>query len=169
MHFRLLILTLCFGIIASPALLHAEESTGRILPVSRTTAEYEPFWSSEKNPFRRHVPPPAPPLTESWSKDWSLIGIYKSASGKVTVTLQHKVNGQCRQVGEDVMGSRMKIVEARLHRNRDSASVTLSLDGDAALFTYDAQPAGPALKAAATPPSISRRRALIAPPPTPVP
>ncbi len=139
-------------------------STCSALPEAIPSARFQNVWCAEKNPFLRQAPPPGQVPAESWARDWSLAGIYKSTDGVVSVFLKSKTTGMHRQIQNNDANDRFQIVEARLHRNRDSAQVTLSLDGVTADFGFEFTPAMPAPPSAVAPPSISKRRALITPP-----
>lgn len=105
-----------------------------IIPRPFETARYETSWA--KNPFllKTIVTNQA---TASFAQDWALAGMYRSPSGKITVTLQNKQTNEYQRVSSDKTDGEFQLVEAKFNRNRNEASVVVSRGSQTAELKYD--------------------------------
>lgn len=145
----ILVLSLTLG---ASALLHGQESgdaasvpagasvettTGddAVIPQAFDESRYQTTWKS--NPFLRKTVVIAGPKVD-WSADWALAGMYRSTTGKVTVSLQNKQTGEYKRVtSEPKPDDEFRLVSANFNRNRTEASVDVARGSETATLKYD--------------------------------
>jgi len=117
---------------AAPA--PAEPTDNDAIPRAFEPARYDKAWS--KNPFLLKTAPTAQ-TTVSFAQDWALAGMYRSPSGKITVTLQNKQTNEFQRVTNEDSSGEFQLVEAKFNRNRNEASVVVAKGNQSAELKYD--------------------------------
>lgn len=113
----------------------ADVLSEEVIPKAFANTRYQATWSS--NPFLRKTVVSNNP-TIDWSNDWALAGMYKSTTGKITISLQNKQTAEFKRVTSDAdANSEFKLISANFNRNRTEASVDLEKDGKKATLKYD--------------------------------
>lgn len=113
----------------------AEVLSEEVIPKAFENARYQETW--KKNPFLLITNTPSGPIID-WSNDWALAGMYKSTTGKITISVQNKQTAEFKRVTSDGDAkSEFKLVSANFNRNRNEASVELEKDGKKATLKYD--------------------------------
>lgn len=107
---------------------------GDAIPRAFEPARYEKAWA--KNPFLLKTAPTAQ-TTVSFAQDWALAGMYRSPSGKITVTLQNKQTNEFQRVSNEDSSGEFQLVEAKFNRNRNEASVIVAKGTQTAELKYD--------------------------------
>ena len=110
--------------------INADDAIPRAFPASR----YESAWA--KNPFLLKTAAVAQ-TTVSFAQDWALAGMYRSPSGKITVTLQNKQTNEFQRISSEGGDGEFQLVEAKFNRNRNEASVVISKGTQTAELKYD--------------------------------
>lgn len=110
------------------------EEPGEHVPRAHPTARYESAWS--KNPFMLKTVAVAQ-TTVSFAQDWALAGMYRSPSGKITVTLQNKQTSEYQRLSNEDTDGELRLVEAKFNRNRNEASVVVAKGNQTAELKYD--------------------------------
>ncbi|MCW0217567.1 MAG: hypothetical protein OJI67_04515 [Prosthecobacter sp.] len=106
-----------------------------VIPKAYDESRYQSSWSS--NPFLRVTKVIEGPKVD-WSNDWALAGMYKSTTGKITISLQNKQTGEYKRVSSDEKAdSEFHLVQANFNRNRNEASVEIEKDNKKATIKYD--------------------------------
>ncbi len=123
---------------AQPALRAAEAPEGladnEAIPHAFEAVRYEKAWS--KNPFLLKTAAVAQ-ATVSFAQDWALAGMYRSPSGKITITLQNKQTNEFQRVSNEDSSGEFQLVEAKFNRNRNEASVVVARGNQTAELKYD--------------------------------
>lgn len=124
------------GSIAESAPQPAAEpaAEGDAIPRAFEPARYEKAWA--KNPFLLKTAAVAQ-TTVSFAQDWALAGMYRSPSGKITVTLQNKQTNEFQRVSNEDSSGEFQLVEAKFNRNRNEASVIVARGNQTAELKYD--------------------------------
>jgi hypothetical protein len=104
------------------------------IPHPFDAARYEAAWA--KNPFLLKTAAVAQ-TTVSFAQDWALAGMYRSPSGKITVTLQNKQTNEFQRVTNEDNSGEFQLVEAKFNRNRNEASVVIAKGSQSAELKYD--------------------------------
>ncbi len=104
------------------------------IPRAFEPTRYEKAWS--KNPFLLKTAAVAQ-TTVSFAQDWALAGMYRSPSGKITVTLQNKQTNEFQRVSNEDSSGEFQLVEAKFNRNRNEASVIVAKGNQSAELKYD--------------------------------
>ena len=104
------------------------------IPRAFEPARYEKAWA--KNPFLL-ITAPTTQTTVSFAQDWALAGMYRSPSGKITVTLQNKQTNEFQRVSNEDSSGEFQFVEAKFNRNRNEASVIVAKGNQSAELKYD--------------------------------
>lgn len=113
----------------------AEVLSEEVIPKAFAATRYQASWSN--SPFVKITGPINNP-TVDWSNDWALAGMYKSTTGKITISVQNKQTAEFKRVTSDGDAkSEFKLVSANFNRNRNEASVELEKDGKKATLKYD--------------------------------
>lgn len=112
----------------------AEPVTDDAIPRAFEPARYEKAWA--KNPFLLKTAPTTQ-TTVSFAQDWALAGMYRSPSGKITVTLQNKQTNEFQRVSNEDSSGEFQLVEAKFNRNRNEASVVVAKGNQSAELKYD--------------------------------
>lgn len=107
---------------------------GDAIPRAFEPARYEKAWA--KNPFLLKTAAVAQ-TTVSFAQDWALAGMYRSPSGKITVTLQNKQTNEFQRVSNEDSSGEFQLVEAKFNRNRNEASVVVAKGNQTAELKYD--------------------------------
>lgn len=110
------------------------EEPGEHVPRAHSAARYESAWS--KNPFMLKTVAVAQ-TTVSFAQDWALAGMYRSPSGKITVTLQNKQTSEYQRLSNEDTEGDLRLVEAKFNRNRNEASVIVAKGSQTAELKYD--------------------------------
>lgn len=120
---------------AVPAAAESPPAQDTVIPHAYDTVRYQGTWGN--NPFLRvTVVTDGPKVV--WSQDWALAGMYKSTTGKITISLQNKQTSEFKRVtSEDTDGSEFKLVKANFNRNRTEASAEISKGNETATIKYD--------------------------------
>ncbi len=106
-----------------------------VIPQAYPDARYQTTWSS--NPFLRKTVTPVGPKID-WSQDWALAGMYRSESGKITISLQNKQTAEFKRVtSEDDANSEFRLIKANFNRNRNEASADIARGSETATVKYD--------------------------------
>ncbi len=111
-----------------------EEIAGENIPKAHPDSRYQAAWS--KNPFMLKTVAVAQ-ATVSFAQDWALAGMYKSTTGKITVTLQNKQTQEYQRVTNEDTEGEFRLVEAKFNRNRNEASVIIAKGSQSAEIKYD--------------------------------
>ena len=117
---------------SAPAAEAATDSDA--IPRAFEPARYEKAWS--KNPFLLKTAAVAQ-ATVSFAQDWALAGMYRSPSGKITITLQNKQTNEFQRVSNEDSSGEFQLVEAKFNRNRNEASVVVARGNQTAELKYD--------------------------------
>jgi len=106
-----------------------------VIPKAYDAARYQTTWSN--NPFlRKTIVIDGPKVV--WSNDWALAGMYKSTTGKISISLQNKQTGEFKRVtSDDGADSEFRLIEANFNRNRTEASVDIAKGSETATLKYD--------------------------------
>lgn len=105
------------------------------IPQAFEESRYQGSWKS--NPFLRKTVAIVGPKVD-WSSDWALAGMYRSTTGKITVSLQNKQTGEYQRVtNEPKEGDEFRLVTANFNRNRNEASVDVARGSETATLKYD--------------------------------
>lgn len=104
------------------------------IPRAFAASRYETAWA--KNPFLLKTAAVAQ-TTVSFAQDWALAGMYRSPSGKITVTLQNKQTNEYQRVSNEDSSGEFQLVEAKFNRNRNEASVIVAKGTQTAELKYD--------------------------------
>ncbi|SKB02932.1 hypothetical protein SAMN02745166_03716 [Prosthecobacter debontii] len=119
----------------APAITETVPGEEATIPQAYGDNRYEATWKS--NPFLRKTVVIAGPKVD-WSADWALAGMYRSTTGKVTVSLQNKQTGEFKRVTSDAKPEdEFRIVKANFNRNRNEASVDIARGSETATLKYD--------------------------------
>jgi hypothetical protein len=111
-----------------------EPADDEAIPRAFEAARYETAWA--KNPFLLKTAAVAQ-ATVSFAQDWALAGMYRSPSGKITITLQNKQTNEFQRVSSEDSGGEFQLVEAKFNRNRNEASVIVAKGNQSAELKYD--------------------------------
>lgn len=107
----------------------------KVIPEAFDEGRYQTTWNS--NPFLRKTVVVAGPRVD-WSQDWALAGMYKSTSGKITISLQNKQTSEFKRVtSDDGADSEFRLVKANFNRNRTEASAEIAKGSETATLKYD--------------------------------
>ncbi|TDU67173.1 hypothetical protein EI77_03374 [Prosthecobacter fusiformis] len=105
-----------------------------VIPQAFPDARYQTTWSS--NPFLRKTVVIAGPRVD-WSQDWALSSMYKSESGKITISLQNKQTGEFKRVTSEDTDTEFRLIKANFNRNRTEASADIARGSETATVKYD--------------------------------
>lgn len=111
-----------------------ETPTGENIPKAHEESRYQAVWS--KNPFKLKTVA-TNQTTVSFAQDWALAGMYRSPSGKVTVTVQNKQTSEYKRISTEDTDGDFRLVEAKFNRNRNEASVVIASGNQTAELKYD--------------------------------
>lgn len=120
----------------APAEAAADPADEAVIPEAYGVARYQNSWAV--NPFLKKTTAPVGQAQVDWANDWALAGMYKSTTGKITISLQNKQTQEFKRVNSDGTGeTEFKFISANFNRNRDEASVEIEKDGKKATLKYD--------------------------------
>lgn len=121
----------------APAAAAADPADEAVIPEAYGVARYQKSWAV--NPFLKVTISQGGGQTQvDWANDWALAGMYKSTTGKITISLQNKQTQEFKRVNSDGSGeTEFKFISANFNRNRDEASVEIEKDGKKATLKYD--------------------------------
>lgn len=121
--------------VVQPARPAASVLDEKVIPEAYPETRYQNTWSA--NPFLRKTVVTAGPKVD-WSQDWALSSMYKSPSGKITVSLQNKQTGEFKRVSsDDGPNSEFRLVKAQFDRSLSKASAEIEKGNETATLTYD--------------------------------
>lgn len=120
----------------SPEAAAAAAADEKVIPEAYSEARYQNSW--KVNPFLKVTIDSVVQTQVDWANDWALAGMYKSTTGKITISLQNKQTQEFKRVNSDGSGeTEFKFISANFNRNRDEASVEIEKDGKKATLKYD--------------------------------
>ena len=119
---------------SAPQTIAEAATDNEAIPRAFEPARYEKAWA--KNPFLLKTAAVAQ-TTVSFAQDWALAGMYRSPSGKITVTLQNKQTNEFQRVCTEDISGEFQLVEAKFNRNRNEASVIVAKGNQTAELKYD--------------------------------
>lgn len=114
--------------------LPEDETLGENIPRAHDEARYQSVWAN--NPFTLKTVSVVQ-NTVTFAQDWALAGMYRSPTGKVTVTLQNKQTSEYKRISSEDTDGEFRLIEPKFNRNRNEASAVIGHGNQTAELKYD--------------------------------